>query len=324
MRGVSPTRILGLLALIGAGIAIGCGEVELASSYFDVLAPFRTHFFVIAVGGGIAVWLGRHGFLILCCSALISAGLHSSLALSRQVKEIRTLDTLPNSRRVVFANAWEHNKDQSTFIAFLRTVPAEIVVLAEFGEEEWPGMMQQLLPSYPYQQTCVGQMTCKVAILSRIPFAASGFHRKTWLHPAIVWARFEKGVMGDRPLTLVGTHIWRPTRNPHTHRFHLDTVAEILRRTEGALVVTADFNAPVWSRAMRRLMETADIGPPDCMLPSWPAWPLTMPQFTFDNILVSPGVSVARMGLGPAVGSDHLPIWADIVMRPGITTRCGR
>jgi hypothetical protein len=40
-----------------------------------------------------------------------------------------------------------------------------------------------------------------------------------------------------------------------------------------------------------------------------------------DHILVSPDLGVAGAGTGPAVGSDHLPVWAQIERRPAAWER---
>ena len=58
-------------------------------------------------------------------------------------------------------------------------------------------------------------------------------------------------------------------------------------------------------------------------MPTWPAWPLALPQVALDHILVSPELAVAAAGTGPAVGSDHLPVWAQIDRRPVAFERGG-
>lgn len=54
-------------------------------------------------------------------------------------------------------------------------------------------------------------------------------------------------------------------------------------------------------------------------MPSWPAWPL--PQVALDHIFVSPDLAVAAAGTGAAVGSDHLPVWAQLERRPAVLDR---
>ena len=51
-------------------------------------------------------------------------------------------------------------------------------------------------------------------------------------------------------------------------------------------------------------------------MPSWPAWPIALPQVALDHIFVSPELTVSASGTGPAVGSDHLPVWAQLERRP--------
>lgn len=325
---------MGWAVLIGSTLAVAATELDTGAMFFDILAPFRTHLMFAAVAGVFAVLWPRRALLAFLSAGVISVGFHTALAISRQVQDVaklapsRIVDADKGgvpvvSRRILFANAWENNMNRPAFTAFLRSAPADVVVVAEHDQDEWPELVPQLAAEYPYHHTCVGKITCKVAIFSRVPFAASGYHRKTWEHPPVVWVRFAGGVMGEEPLTVLGTHLWRPTRNPFRHRFQLENLADILRHTEGAVVLAGDFNAPDWSQGMLQMMQAGNLRSPDCHLPSWPAWPVTLPVFSIDHILVSPGISIRRIGLGPAVGSDHLPVWADIVMKQGVATKCG-
>jgi hypothetical protein len=56
-------------------------------------------------------------------------------------------------------------------------------------------------------------------------------------------------------------------------------------------------------------------------MPSWPAWPIALPQVALDHIFVSPELTVSAAGTGPAVGSDHLPVWAQLERRRWRPTR---
>ena len=51
--------------------------------------------------------------------------------------------------------------------------------------------------------------------------------------------------------------------------------------------------------------------------PTWPAHPVVFPQVAIDHILVSPHLVTTRSGVGAAVGSDHLPVVAEIGLRHG-------
>jgi endonuclease/exonuclease/phosphatase (EEP) superfamily protein YafD len=50
-------------------------------------------------------------------------------------------------------------------------------------------------------------------------------------------------------------------------------------------------------------------------LPTWPAAPLALPQVALDHVLVSPGLTFAAATLARKLGSDHLPLMVEIVVR---------
>ena len=93
-------------------------------------------------------------------------------------------------------------------------------------------------------------------------------------------------------------------------------LAQFVRRIDSPLVLAGDLNTSPWSNAFRKLRAATGLSPAAKLLPSWPAWPLALPQVALDHIFVSPDLAVAAAGTGTAVGSDHLPVWAQLVRRP--------
>ena len=85
--------------------------------------------------------------------------------------------------------------------------------------------------------------------------------------------------------------------------------------TSGHIVLAGDLNAGGWSASFRGLLRTTGLVPMAAFLPTWPAAPRVAPQVALDHILVSPELRIGRSGIGPATGSDHLPVFADIRAR---------
>ena len=85
-----------------------------------------------------------------------------------------------------------------------------------------------------------------------------------------------------------------------------------MRHIDGPLVLAGDLNTSPWSNAFRKLRAVAGLAPASTLMPTWPAWPVALPQVALDHIFVSPELAVAAAGTGPAVGSDHLPVWAQL------------
>jgi len=102
---------------------------------------------------------------------------------------------------------------------------------------------------------------------------------------------------------------------------YLDAVARsIAAETPGTpIVAMGDFNTPTWSPFFRSFLEKS--GLVDAAGTGWPAttrfskrW--LVKRFYFgspvDHILVSPDIEVKRFEVGPDIGSDHLPVIADL------------
>jgi endonuclease/exonuclease/phosphatase (EEP) superfamily protein YafD len=100
------------------------------------------------------------------------------------------------------------------------------------------------------------------------------------------------------------------SRNPWRHERQMEALARFVGRIDGPVVVAGGLNASPWSASFRRLRAAAGLSPAAVLMPTWPAWPVVLPQVALDHVLVSPDVAVLEAGTGPAVGSDHLPVWA--------------
>ena len=177
-------------------------------------------------------------------------------------------------------------------------------MLSEFGPDKRP-LLANLEAAYPFQVDCA-EWACSLALLSRLPLEASGVGRIAADQPAFVWARL------GGSLTIIGTHLHRPSRDPWLHERQVAALAQFVRRIDGPLMLAGDLNTSPWSNAFRKLGPRPDSRPPAMLMPSWPAWPLALPQVALDHIFVSPDLAVAAAGTGPAVGSDHLPVWAQL------------
>ncbi len=122
--------------------------------------------------------------------------------------------------------------------------------------------------------------------------------------PAFVWAKL------GGSLTVIGTHLHRPSRDPWLHERQMSALAQFVRRIDGPVVLAGDLNTSPWSNAFRMLRAATGLAPASMLMPTWPAWPLALPQVALDHIFVSPELAVAAAGTGRP--SDR------------ITCRCGR
>lgn len=310
--------VLGLGRMVALGMAAGGGLllwlIVLADAWpaLDVLSPLGPHAMAGTAVAVAAYLANRYAWLVLSSGLVVialvlaqpaswpdGAGIAAPMAQAdASVSEPRLA--------VLQINTWHGNRDLDGLVGFLEASDADVVVLAEFGPSK-QHLVGRLARSYPHVAGCPEYWPCSQLLLSRRPFAASGARAPDASGPPYVWARFED-TAGGSPVTVVGTHLYRPSRSHRLHERQLAGLIRFLASVEGELILAGDLNMTEWSRSYERLLAATGLVASSLRLPTWPAWPLTLPQFQIDHLLVSGGLRIERQGRGPYVGSDHLPL----------------
>jgi endonuclease/exonuclease/phosphatase (EEP) superfamily protein YafD len=322
-------RRLALLVLAGANLALMLQVAGTLSALADVFAPLTGHLVGIGLTAALALLARRYVPLILTAGGMLTMAVHVSLGLAgccaapvptRPSQLAKVAHASTESLTVLALNSWHRLGDQQRLEHYLITAPADVIVLSEFGPDKRP-MLARLRETYPFQVECADRWDCALALISRRSLTASGVgplgadHQAGAAKPMadFVWAKV--GGLGGS-LTIIGTHVYRPSRDPWLHQRQMEALSGFLRNIEGPLVLAGDLNTSPWSNAFRQLRAATGLAPASILMPTWPAWPLPLPQVALDHILVSSDLIVAAAGTGPAVGSDHLPVWAHIDRRP--------
>ncbi|WP_459858046.1 endonuclease/exonuclease/phosphatase family protein [Dongia sp. agr-C8] len=82
------------------------------------------------------------------------------------------------------------------------------------------------------------------------------------------------------------------------------------------LVVMGDFNNASWSRMQIAFRQATGLDNRGHYLPSWPTFMPQVLRLPIDQVFVRGGVQATALRLGPAVGSDHLPVEAEVAVGP--------
>ena len=319
----STGRRLALFVLAATNLALILAVAGGFSALADVVAPLTGHLLGIGLAASIALLTRRWVLAIMTAGVAITAGVHVWLGLAwcctvpaataQTVLSKVALDASSGHGLTVLAlNTWHVHGDARRLERYLAAGPADVIVLSEIGPDK-RDVLPKLKAAYPYQVDCAEQWQCSLALLSRVPLEAAGVGRiasdgKDM--PAFVWAKL------GASMTIIGTHLHRPSRDPWLHERQVSAIGDLVRHIDGPVVLAGDLNTSPWSNAFRKLRAATGLAPASVLMPTWPAWPLALPQVALDHILVSGELAVAAAGTGPAVGSDHLPVWAQIDRRP--------
>jgi endonuclease/exonuclease/phosphatase family metal-dependent hydrolase len=106
---------------------------------------------------------------------------------------------------------------------------------------------------------------------------------------------------GDDGLVVAVAHL---SLGATSRRSQLAFIGEVLAGHRHA-VLMGDFNCIAESPEMALLYQRTRLQPPDCPVPTFPAW---RPQRAIDHILVSSDLGHGEMQAQPAARSDHLAL----------------
>lgn len=317
-RGVTAAAILVLLA---SNLCLGVIAFVSASAVVDIATPLTGHMIGFGVSAALALVFSRYAWRVLIIGIGFTLGLHTWLALGPSLRAAPVVSAPapvdPAGGRplsVITLNTWDGIDNVEQLKAYFLTAPADIVVMSEIGPPK-RHLLAALKSVYPYQTDCADVWQCSLALISRVPFEQGGTVRYTKDMPAFVWARFPGA------FTIVGVHIFRPSRNPWLHVRETNAVARFVRNIGGSVVLVGDFNMSPWSYSYRFLKSEAGLEAPRGLTPTWPAWPIAVPQFALDHILISGDLAFEASHAGPAIGSDHLPVFAKIKRVPNTARR---
>ena len=332
-RGGTLAAAIAWLMLATAGAVLWMTVLRDVWPVLDIAAPLALHALAATLVAA-ATLLLRTGRLMFLASALGLVAIAPSLttldARERPGEEFlpwhRTVASRAEPRvlRLVAINAWHDNARPEALMLYLARADADIVLLSEFGPDK-AALLERVKRKYPHQVSCAEAWPCSQVLLARERFERSGTRMPTLSNPPMVWAEFRSGDVRGSRVTVIGTHIYRPSKRHDWHEAQLAGLAKHVRGIEGEVIVAGDFNMTRLLASYDAFASASGLSAPERVLASWPAWPAPMPlpQVQIDHAFVSSGLTVVDQRIGRPVGSDHLPLWSAIRLPEKATLMAG-
>jgi endonuclease/exonuclease/phosphatase (EEP) superfamily protein YafD len=216
---------------------------------------------------------------------------------------------------IVSLNLLAANREADRVVAYLRDRRPDLVALLEV-DAFWAETFAGLSDLYPERLVLPRDDNFGIAVLSRLPLGAV---RDVEFGGAGVPTIVADVRHPDGDFTFVATHPLSPVRGTWSRLrdAQLRAIADFVATAERPCVVAGDFNATPWSPACRDFATRSGLR--DTALgrgvqATWNAR-LWMPRIPIDHVYAPPGTTVIRRAVGPDLGSDHLPVEAEIVLR---------
>lgn len=306
-------RGLGFLVVI-LGLLVGA-----AITLIGLLAPLApdleivNHFRPFTLGGFVALFavaaaFRLRRFLIPVSAFAVLNGVLFVVPLTFQATQASTPSTSSAAMKVISFNMWRGNQDLADIEKFLRDQGADVVLLQEVSGTHAEALLPALADLYPHQLSCADTSHCGLALLSRTEWAEAHTVAGTMDNPALIWARFGTS---DRPYRIAGLHHAWPFQ-AHAQAKHTDWLIAWRRSVSEPLLIAGDFNLTPFSWKLSKFAWKTGLKRYSTYQRSWPGHRYT-PAFLIDHIFSSDAFRPLDVKVGPALGSDHLPIIATVL-----------
>lgn len=308
-------RLAGPLTAAAVGVLLGSAAGFLGGWHWllDLTTHFRWYWFLLALGGlALAAALRRPAATLLCAAALVINARDLLPYWLPAPPAAAAADRRPV--RLAVMNVHRVNRTTAAALDHVRSRRPDVLAVLEV-DDRWATALADLADVFPHRMIVPRPDNFGIAILSRWPLADARVAEFTATgYPSLVaTVRHEAG-----DFRFIATHPYPPFDGPATVQLvaHLDGVAAEAAASTIPCVVAGDLNATPWSRGFRRLVAAAGLrdtalglGVPGTYHAGLPA-----PRIPIDHVLVPAGSVVLRRGVGPAVGSDHFPVEADVIL----------
>ena len=237
--------------------------------------------------------------------------------------------------KVVAFNLWYRNEDPAATLDYLAKSGADVIGLVE-TTPELKAALAPLKTLYPYAIDCIGtDPDCEIMLLSKVPLRKPYAGRIDGRFPYVAEGEID---WGGRPITVAMTHLSWPFLVPRQAALSATTLepplpelpdvprlaqslqaanlAGYVNKLPHDLVLMGDFNSASWSQMQIAFREATGLDNRGHYLPSWPTFAWSMLRLPIDQVFVRGAPRVTEMRLGPSVGSDHLPIEAEVAVGP--------
>jgi endonuclease/exonuclease/phosphatase (EEP) superfamily protein YafD len=312
----APARAPGLPEACAALLGLGWIGSQFPGplALLDNLSNFPAHFAFALLA--CAAWLAARRRFAFAAGSLVLAALAIAPAIPwYQGPEQAPADGSRPSIELLVSNVYYANSQYDRIQRLIAAEDPDVVGLIEV-DSRWLRKLAALRERYPHHFEMEDERHVGLALYSRLPLEDARVlqlpgERST---PAIAATLVAPG---SRKAEIVLVHTIPPLSAHLIRRRNeqLVALARYARAQSGPVVMAGDFNVTMWNDGYRPLAEIAGLRNARSgygIGPSWPPFgPLGVP---IDHVLATPDVGLGNFDVLPAIGSDHLPVSAHVVL----------
>lgn len=214
-------------------------------------------------------------------------------------------------------NVYQFNKQIQSFIELVKEEQPDIILLCETNEW-WTGQLEEVRKSYPHHKEIPLENTYGMCLYSRYPFEQVEVQRLLRedvpsIHATIVLDDGQKiSIFGVHPIPPYP--LYSESKAPKDAELLL--IAKKVRSSSHPCIVLGDMNDVAWSNLTTTFQKISRLLDPRRGRGIIPTFHAKMPlmRIPIDQIFCSADFLLDKMERMPAMGSDHFPLLAKLVL----------
>jgi endonuclease/exonuclease/phosphatase (EEP) superfamily protein YafD len=317
-------RIFFGLCALGLILGVTLGFLGAFHPAFDTIAHFRWHFalaMIFLALLGVMLRVPRVPILLIFFAAIgvwqSSAGNRMDLSKNTNPSASRSISTSGDSTQKITLlqyNLRFNNPLKDGVLAMIRDTNADILTLNETSRE-WTPALETLKTDYPFLFHCPEwQAIGGGMIFSKFPLRADNNYCHSYAALGLTEVQIE-----TQWITIGTVHMRWPW--PASGPEQLIAIEPALIKIDSNAVIAGDFNATTWSHAVRKFADLSGMNVAKGYGGTWIyKWlPTSLAPFfglPIDHVMAKGIVKIVSVKSLPAIGSDHLPLLAEISINP--------
>jgi endonuclease/exonuclease/phosphatase (EEP) superfamily protein YafD len=215
--------------------------------------------------------------------------------------------------RILNSNVLTSNRRYSDAISLVKAEQPDIAVFVEVSTS-WARELAVLSEMFPYSFQQKESENFGTAIYSKLPLENASVQAFSSQRNSLL---ADVKVQG-KTISLILAHSSAPF-NQHSfidRNKQLAAIGEYVAQAKNPVVVVGDFNTTMWSPFYKSMVKTGGLRNARSGFGILPTWPTFMPilYIPIDHCLVTKEIDIIKVRTGRNVGSDHLPLIADLAI----------
>ncbi len=280
--------------------------------WLELTVHFRFQYLILSVILLIILAIFRQGKWCLLCLFCISLNAVEVVPWYMNNSKVNTSQS-GETIKVIQSNILSSNQNYAEFINLVKAEKPQILVVQELNEP-WAKELESINNILPHSFVLPQENNFGMGIYSSFPLENQS---TKWLTAQIPELIADIEVAG-KTINLTAIHPVPPINESYFYlrNQQLEETSKYLQQSNVEKIVLGDLNLTMWSPIYRSFVRTTGLVNARLgfgVLPTWPTniLPLRIP---LDHCLVSPEITVANIKVGANIGSDHLPLIAELVI----------